>query len=72
NRPARAFMSCDKPEDVGRVPAELGRLAQWRITDGMFAGAVAQLLGFTKPPREDSVGKRWTLGRLKARDARAR
>jgi hypothetical protein len=40
NRPARAFISCDKREDVGRVPVELGRLAQWRITGGMLAGAV--------------------------------
>ena len=27
SRPARAFISCDKPEDVGRVPVELGRLS---------------------------------------------
>jgi hypothetical protein len=70
NRDARAFISCDKPEDVGRVPVELGRLAQWRTTDGMLAGAVARLLGFTKPPREDSVGKRWTLGRLKGTECK--
>ena len=68
NRPARAFISCDKPEDVGRVPVELGRLAQWWTTGGMLAGAVARLLGFTKPPHEDSVGKRWTLGRLKGKE----
>jgi hypothetical protein len=68
NRPARAFISCDKPEDVGRVPVELGRLAQWRITGGTLAGAVARLLRFTKQPHEDSVGKRWTLGRLKGKE----
>lgn len=68
NRPARAFISCDKPEDVGRVPVELGRLAQWRITGGMLAGTMARLLGFTNPPHEDSVGKRWTLGRLKGKE----
>jgi hypothetical protein len=68
NRPARAFISCDKPEDVGRVPVELGRLAQWRITGGMLAGTMARLLGFTHPPHEDSVGKRWTLGRLKGKE----
>jgi hypothetical protein len=68
NRPARAFISCDKPEDVGRVPVELGRLSQWRTTGGMLAGAVARLLGFTKPPHEDSVGKRWTLGPLKGKE----
>ena len=68
NRPARVFISCDKPEDVGRVPVELGRLTQWRITGGMLAGAVARLLRFTKQPHEDSVGKRWTLGRLKGKE----
>jgi hypothetical protein len=47
NRAARAFISCDKPEEVGRVPVELNRLAQWRITGGMLADTVARLLGFT-------------------------
>jgi hypothetical protein len=50
NRPTRVFISCDKPEDVGRVPVELGRLAQWRITGWMLAGAVARLLGFMQAP----------------------
>ncbi|MCI0354335.1 MAG: hypothetical protein L0099_04735, partial [Acidobacteria bacterium] len=47
---------------------ELGRLAQWRITGGTLAGAVARLLGFTKRPHEDTVSKRWTLGRLKGKE----
>ena len=69
NRPARAFISCDKPEDVGRVPVELGRLAQWRITGGMLAGALARLLGFTKPPQDEGAsGKRWILGLLKGKE----
>jgi hypothetical protein len=68
NRSARAFISCDKPEDVGRVPVELARLAQWRITGGMLASAVALMLGFTNAPLEDGVGKRWTLGRLKGKE----
>jgi hypothetical protein len=74
-RPVRAFVSCDKPEDVGRVPVELGRLAQWRVAGGMLAGALAmlagalaRLLGFTYRPHEDSVGKRWTLGPLKGKE----
>lgn len=67
-RPARAFISCDKPEDVGRVPVALRRLEQWQITGGILAGAVARLLGFTKPPQEDSTGKRWTLGLLNGKE----
>ena len=68
NPPARAFISCDKREDVGRVPVALGRLAQWRITGAMLAGAVARLLGFMQAPHEDSMGKRWTLGPLKGNE----
>ena len=70
NRLARAFISCDKPEDVGRVPVDLGRLAQWRITGGMLAGAMARLLGFTNSPHEYSVGKCWTLGQLKGKECK--
>lgn len=68
NRPAHAFISCDKPEDVGRVPVELRRLEQWRITGEMLAGTMARLLGFSNSPHEDSVGKRWTLGLLKGKE----
>jgi hypothetical protein len=71
NRPARAFISCDKPEDVGRVPVDLGRLAQWRITGGILAGAMARLLGFLQAPQEDGAGKRWTLGMLKGNEHKA-
>jgi len=67
-RPARAFISCDKPEDVGRVPVALHRLEQWQITGGILAGAVARLLGFTKPPHADGAGKRWALGLLKDKE----
>jgi hypothetical protein len=66
-RPARAFISCDKPEDVGRVPVKLDRLAQWRITGAMLAGVTARLLGFTKVPQGDSAGKCWVLGRQQRR-----
>jgi hypothetical protein len=68
NRPARAFISCDKRDNIGRVPVEMGRLAQWRITGGMLAGTMASLLGIMQAPHEDSVGKRWTLGRMKGKE----
>lgn len=70
NRPARAFISCDKPEDVGRVLVDLARLAQWRMTGGMLAGAMARLWGFTKAPQEESTGKCWTLGWLKDKECK--
>lgn len=69
DRPARAFISCDKPEDVGRVPVELGRLMQWQITGGLLAKTLARLLGFTKLPQDEGAsGKRWKLGLLKGKE----
>lgn len=68
DRPARAFISCDKPEDLGRVPVPLDRLRQWRIAAGMLAGAVARLLGFTLPPQEDGARGIWTLGLLRGKE----
>lgn len=69
NRAARAFISCDKPEDFGRIPVELSRLTQWKITGGSVAQAVAGLLGFTKPSQEDGAsGKRWKLGQIRGKE----
>jgi hypothetical protein len=68
-RPAQAFISCDKLEDVGRVPVGLQRREQRRITGSQLACAVARLLGFTKPQQEDGAsGKRWKLGLLKGKE----
>jgi hypothetical protein len=67
-RPARAYIYCDEPEDMGRIEVEPGTLEQWRITGGTLAGAMAQLLGFTKPPEQDSTGKWWALGLLKGNE----
>ena len=64
-RPARAFIFCDKPEDMGRIPVEMNSLERWQVTGGTLAAAVGQLLGLTKPPQHDGTSKWWTLGLLK-------
>ena len=35
-RPARAFIACDKRDDVGRVPVAFPRLHQWQLTQSAF------------------------------------
>ena len=69
-RSARAFISCDKREDMGRIPVKLSRLEQWQVTGGTLAGAVARLLGFTKSPQADSGGKHWVLGLLTGKESK--
>jgi len=64
-RPARAFISCDKRDDVGRVPVDFRRLEQWQTTGELIAAVLAQLLGFSEPTSAD--GKQWNLGVLKGK-----
>lgn len=67
-RPGRAFITCDKPEDMGRVAVELHKLERWQLTGEVLAGALNRLLGLAKPPQQDRTGKRWTLGLLKGKE----
>ena len=67
-RSARAFIAGDEPEDMGRIRVELDRMKQWHVTGEALAGAVARLLGFTKPPQAEGTGKRWVLGLLEGKE----
>jgi hypothetical protein len=67
NRVARAFIACDKRDDIGRVPVDMGSLKAWQITGALLAKTVAQLLGFTQPPQYETTDKHWTLGLLKGK-----
>ena len=66
-RVARAFIACDKRDDIGRVPVDMGSLKAWQITRALLAKTLAQLLGFTQAPQRDTTGKHWTLGVLKGK-----
>ncbi len=67
-RPARAFIVCNEPEDLGRIPLEMRALERWQITGEILAGALNRLLGFAKSPQQDRTGKSWTLGLLKGKE----
>src|SRR5688572_28663189 len=49
-RAARAFVSCDKREDVGRIHVKAARLRRWHSTSEMVARAIARLLNGTARP----------------------
>jgi len=70
-RPARAYIYCDEPEDMGRIEIELSTLGQWQITGDGLAGALAHMLGFTGTPQQDGAAKQWTLGALKGKEHKA-
>ena len=46
---AAAFITCDEPEDLGRIRVDLSRLEQWQAR-GVAASVLAQALGCPIPP----------------------
>lgn len=64
-RPARAFIACDRRDDVGRVAVDFHRLEQWQATCRMIAAVLARLLGFSEPSPAD--GGQWHIGVLKGK-----
>lgn len=47
---AGAFVTCDEPEDFGRIPVELTRLEQWQAHGSVAVSVLAQALGCSIPP----------------------
>jgi hypothetical protein len=69
--PPRAFIACDKTDDIGRVPVALLRLERWRASDASLADALAMLLGSTEATRLAGDAKAWRLGVAAGRTTRA-
>jgi hypothetical protein len=60
--PSRAFINCDKRDDIGRVPVEMDRLRRWRASLDLIAETTATLLGTDRPPKPLNAGLVWSLG----------
>jgi hypothetical protein len=60
--PGRAFIVCDKRDDIGRVPVEMDRLRRWRVSLDQIAEMTATLLGADRPPKPLDAGLVWSLG----------
>lgn len=60
----RAFVVCDKRDDVARVAIARDLLEQWTCSPERVAGALARLLGIRRSAG-DSTALRWDVGVLK-------
>lgn len=63
--PARAFIVCDKRDDIGRVKVDFDRLKQWQLTGLQLAQFVANLCEFTQQVVKDA--DYWRLGMLQGK-----
>ncbi len=71
-KPSRAFISCDKPVNIGRVRVPLEKLLQWKFTGPLFASAVSRVLGMPSAPRPIGEGPvtDWNIGMIRGTGAR--
>lgn len=60
----RAFVVCDKRDDVARVVIARDLLEQWTCSPERVADVLARLLGIRRPGN-DSTARRWDVGVLK-------
>jgi hypothetical protein len=59
----RAFIVCDKRDDIGRVPVEPARLRRWMFSFPILARALARTLKTDYEPVEADTSDGWRLGR---------
>lgn len=64
-KPGRAFINCDKRDDIGRVKVDFRRLTQWFVSGELIAKAVVDLLELEQSPTRSTIEGQWLLGMLK-------
>lgn len=62
NRPARFFVSCDKREDVGRIPADPADLSRFQIDVDQTIRLLARAFGSRQLHRELREGRVYHIG----------
>jgi hypothetical protein len=67
-RPARAYVVCDRRDDMGRVKIPLVRLQQWQLTHGQVARWVSRELGLKAKPQKDGSTGLYKLGIMPGKD----
>lgn len=64
DKPGRAFITCDKRDDIGRVRVDFRRMGQWTCSPERVADVLARLLD-TRRSDGDGASRRWDVGVLK-------
>lgn len=69
--PLRAYVVCERREDIGRVEVPLERLRRWAVDLGGLAAVIARDLGAVGEVEELLAGRLWWLGSATFRAGRA-
>jgi hypothetical protein len=66
-QPARAYVACDRRDDMGQVKVAMSRMQQWQITEGQIARWVSSALVLKGKPELDKASGVFTLGHLQGK-----
>lgn len=66
-KPGKAFIICDKRDDIGRVQVDFRRMEQWQATGGLVADVLARLLKISQPSTPAVEAGQWHIGTIKGR-----
>ncbi|HUX90822.1 MAG TPA: hypothetical protein VMV48_09055 [Gallionellaceae bacterium] len=66
-QPARAYVACDRPADMGRVKIPMSRLQQWQVTESQVACWVSGALDLKGKPERDKSSRAFKLGNLQGK-----
>lgn len=66
-QPARAYVACDRRDDMGRVKIAMSQLQQWQITEGQIAQWASRALGLNGKPERGKAGGVFRLGSLQGK-----
>ena len=61
DRPAKAFVACDKLDYMGRISIPLDYLQQWQITEKQVAGWIGRELSIRGKPKRDKETKNFLI-----------
>ncbi len=67
-QPARAYVACDRPVDLGRIRIPIARLRQWQIAETQVALWLAGALGLKGKPERDQASGVFPLGNLQGKN----
>lgn len=71
DKPGRAFVVCDKRDDMGRISVSFDRMKQWQVTGELIVSALARLLGLSLPSTQQMARGQWHIGVLKGKKRRS-
>jgi hypothetical protein len=71
-KPIRAFVACDKRDDMGNIPIPLDNLQQWQVTESQVAQWIARQLDLKGKPKKDKKSHNFILGDIQGQKQSSR